>query len=148
MNERANYSRVYWTIVDDPKFAAIFDDDHHLAGWLRMLLIADQAYPASGHLPTNVRRSSVKALADAGLVDLVADHRFRIHGLDAERAMRSQSGRIGAAVRWHSDPESDRNARRDETSKRLDETVPVGDKDRPWNRPRPVRPVEPSEASA
>lgn len=88
MSERAAYSRVYWSIVDDPKFVSIYDDDHHLAAWLRVLLIADQAHPASAHLPTNVRRASVKALADAGLIDLQPNHRYRVHGLDAERERR------------------------------------------------------------
>lgn len=88
MSERASYSRVYWTIVDDPKFASIFDDDHHLSAWLRMLLIADQSHPASAHMPTNVRRASVRVLADVGLVELIADHRYRIRGLDAERERR------------------------------------------------------------
>lgn len=88
MSERAAYSRVYWSIVDDPKFVTIYDDDHHLAAWLRVLLIADQSHPASAHLPSNVRRASVKALADAKLIDLQPNHRYRIHGLDAERERR------------------------------------------------------------
>lgn len=88
MSERAGYSRVYWTIVDDPKFVTIYDNDRHLSAWLRMLLIADQSHPASAHLPRNVRQSSVQALVDAGLVDLQPSHRYRIHGLDAERERR------------------------------------------------------------
>jgi len=87
MSERAAYSRVYWSIVDDPKFISIYDDDHHLASWLRLLLIADQAHPASAHLPANVRRQSVTALADCGLIDL-SGQRYRVHGLDAERERR------------------------------------------------------------
>src|SRR5690348_15515478 len=59
MTERAAYSRVYWSIVDDPKFESVYDSDSNLAAWLRLLLIADQAHPASAHLPSNVRRSSV-----------------------------------------------------------------------------------------
>jgi len=87
MSERAAYSRVYWSIVDDPKFISIYDDDHHLAAWLRLLLIADQAHPASAHLPANVRRQSVTALTSCGLIDL-AGQRYRVHGLDAERERR------------------------------------------------------------
>lgn len=94
MSERASYSRVYWSIVDDPKFVTIYDSDAHLAAWLRLLLIADQAHPASAHLPANVRKSSVKALAECELIDL-AGSRYRIHGLDAERERR----RIAATSR-------------------------------------------------
>ncbi len=91
MSERAPYSRVYWSIRDDAKFAAILGDDHHLAAWLRLLIAADMAYPASADLPATARRSSVKALVDAGLVDLVPGGMFRIHGLDAERERRKQA---------------------------------------------------------
>jgi hypothetical protein len=96
------YVRVYYSIIDDPKFVDIYDDDHHLAAWLRLLLGADAVWPASAHLPTNVRRASVRALVDVGLVD-VSGHRYRLHGLDAERERRGQSGRNAAAMRWQSD---------------------------------------------
>lgn len=88
MSERAAYSRVYWSIVDDEKFVTIYDNDSHLAAWMRLLLIADQAHPASAHLPSNVRRGSVKALSDANLIDLLPGSRYRIRGLDAERERR------------------------------------------------------------
>jgi hypothetical protein len=91
MSERAAYSRVYWSIVDDPKFVTIYDHDSHLAAWLRLLLIADQAHPASAHLPANVRKASVAALADVELIDLLPGGRYRIHGLDEERRRRREA---------------------------------------------------------
>lgn len=97
MSDRAPYSRVYWSIVDDPKFSTIFDDDHHLATWLRLLVIADQAHPASANIPSGTRKSSIEALVTAGLVDLGTSYRYRIHGLDAERSMRRE-----AATRYRS----------------------------------------------
>ena len=106
MSERAPYSRVYWSIIDDPKFSDVFDDDRRLALWLRLLLMADQAYPASAHIPASAHRSSLGALVACGLVDLGTGGRFRIHGLDAERIRRSESGRNASAVRW----QSERNA--------------------------------------
>jgi hypothetical protein len=106
------YSRVYWSIIDDPKFEDVYDNDAHLAAWLRLLMIADQAYPASAHIPTNVQLDSVARLEDVGLIE-VSGHRYRVHGLASEREMRSQSARNAAAVRW----QSESNARRDETSK-------------------------------
>jgi hypothetical protein len=124
MSERAAYSRVYWSIVDDPKFETIYDNDAHLAAWLRLLLIADQAHPASAHLPASVRRSSVAALAAAGLID-VSGSRYRVHGLDAERAKRasfaSHSGPRRDPDGTQTGPERDRTGiqtqglRRDET---------------------------------
>ena len=94
MSERQPYSRVYWSIIDDPKFATIYDNDHHLAAWLRLLLTHDQAHPSSGHVPAVIQRASLRALCDAGLID-VTGRRFRVHGLDAERERR----RIAATTR-------------------------------------------------
>jgi hypothetical protein len=91
MGERAPYSRVYWSIVDDPKFEAIYGDNDHLATWLRLLITADAIWPASATLPANARRGSIRALNEAGLVDLLKDHRYRVHGLDAERGRRAKA---------------------------------------------------------
>jgi hypothetical protein len=87
VSERAPYSRVYWEIADDPKFATVFDSDPNLAAWLRLLLIADQAYPSSGHVPANCRKASLLALEDAGLITR-SGSRFRLKGLEAERERR------------------------------------------------------------
>ncbi len=105
------YSRVYWSIVDDAKFATVYDDDRRLATWLRLLICAEQAYPASAYVPAGTNRPALLALVDAGLVDLGTGSRFRIHGLASERDMRSQSARNAAAVRWHSNSNAEGNAK-------------------------------------
>jgi hypothetical protein len=87
MSERAPYSRVYWEIADDPKFATVFDSDANLAAWLRLLLIADQAYPSSGAIPANCRKTALRALEEADLITR-SGSRFRIKGLEAERERR------------------------------------------------------------
>lgn len=88
MSDRAPYSRVYWSIVDDPKFVDVYDNDRRLALWLRLLLIADQAHPASPHVPQGTNRPSLNALVTCGLVSLGTGNRYRITGLDKERARR------------------------------------------------------------
>ena len=95
MSERAPYSRVYHSIVDDPKFTAIFDSDRRLATWLRLLIVAEQAHPASANIPAGTNRAAVAVLVDAGLIDLGTGSRYRIHGLDAERTRRSEAARVG-----------------------------------------------------
>jgi hypothetical protein len=95
MSERAPYSRVYWSIVDDPKFATIYDDDRHLAAWLRLLMAADGLWPASCPVPASARKASLTALTDADLIDLMPGGRFRVHGLDAERGRRRDAARTG-----------------------------------------------------
>lgn len=95
------YARLYLCLVDDPKFAAIYDDDHHFAAWCRLLMIAEPSWPASAHLPARVRRASVVALVDAGLIDLQPAGRYRIHGLDAEREQRRQHAQAASNARWN-----------------------------------------------
>ena len=94
-SDRAPYSRIYHSIVDDPKFATVYDDDRRLATWLRLLIVAEQAHPASANIPHGTHRASVVALAEAGLIDLGTGARYRIHGLDSERQRRSDAARVG-----------------------------------------------------
>lgn len=95
MSQGAGYVRVYFSIVDDERFVGIYDDDHHLAAWLRLLLVADAAWPSSASLPRSARPASVRALAASGLIELVGTDRYRVHGLDRERGRRSEAARLG-----------------------------------------------------
>lgn len=124
MSERTPYSRVYHAIVDDPKFASIYDDDRRLATWLRLLIVAEQAHPASANIPAGTHRASVKALVDAGLLDLGTGSRYRIHGLDAERERRSEAGRVGGLASGRSrvvERSSNGRSRSEGTKSNLDE---------------------------
>ncbi len=133
------YTRVYWRAIDDPKFVGIWDDDAALAAWLRLLVAADMAWPATASLYHGVKPKALAALVKAGLVDLVAGHRYRIHGLDVERGKRSQQGTLGAAGRWATVPaqQSDMDA----------DGMPNGAEQHPISIPErmPSR-VEPSQA--
>lgn len=121
------YSRVYWRIVDDDRFADIYGNDSHLASWLRLLIGADQSWPASAPLPASVKRASVRALSGCGLVELRPGSMYRIHGLDAERGRRQSQAEAAASARWSGSnadrmrqhPESNAQGmpRRDEPSK-------------------------------
>lgn len=120
MSERAPYSRVYWSIIDDPKFVTVYDDDRHLATWLRLLLVADQSWPASAHLPAGCRRASVLELERVGLVDL-SGNRYRVHGLDGERGRRASAARRDpTGTQLGPKPDPDGSLDKDET--RRDET--------------------------
>ena len=112
----APYSRVYWSVMDDPKFDDVRGDLMVFGSWTLLLIVADMAYPAPAFVPRSIPEYAMSELVRVGLVESLSGDRFRIHGLAKEREMRSQSGRNAAAVRWQSEP----NARRDETSK--DET--------------------------
>ena len=146
MSERAAYSRVYWSIIDDPKFEHVYDDDRALAAWLRLLLVADQAWPASAHLPGNIRRQAVALLVSSGLVDLQQGGRYRIHGLDAERTRRKEAAtRPPNPTGTQQGPNRDPNGlgttglRRDEKETRQDEP---SREDARAGKPRPPSPAQ------
>ena len=101
------YVRVYYTIRTDPKFEAVYGDDAALAAWVRLLLDADAVWPAPASIPKSCKSGAFRSLVDAGIVDALPGHLFRVHGLDAEREKRGQSGRNAAAVRWHSGRNAD-----------------------------------------
>jgi hypothetical protein len=96
------YVRVYYRVVDDPKFADVFDHDGRLATWLRLLLLADATYPAPAPIPFGISRAAFGHLVSVQLVDLEPGNRFRIHGMDAERGARSRKAADAAAKRWQS----------------------------------------------
>ena len=100
------YVRVYYAIVDDPKFATVYDDDAALSLWLRLLLIADATYPASAPVPV-CDSSALTKLAEVRLIDLIGSSRYRIHGLERERLQRSSRARSAATRRWDKDEPKD-----------------------------------------
>ena len=89
------YSRIYHSVEDDPKFVTVYDNDRMLAAWVRLLIEADKAHPSTAHIPEGTNRTAVRVLAELGIIDLGTGSRYRIHGLDAERAARSSSARVG-----------------------------------------------------
>ncbi len=104
------YSRHYWRLVDDPKFADIYGDDHHYATWSRLLMLADQAWPATAHVPITARKASVTKLAEVGLIDILPGGRFRMRGTDRERRKRSERASNAARVRWQDTSNASGNA--------------------------------------
>jgi hypothetical protein len=102
------YSRLYWEVMTDPKFAGIRDDCRLFGAWSLLLVTADMAWPNPPFVPGVVPISAVKKLAEAGLIDLTG-RQYQVHGLPAERERRAASARASAHARWKR-PESDGNA--------------------------------------
>lgn len=101
MNDGRRYVRVYYSIRDDPKFDRVRSNVACLGTWLWLLMSADAVWPASADLPRGVTAGNLRILVDCGLIDLLPEHRYRIHGLDAERNARSIAASNAAALRWH-----------------------------------------------
>lgn len=94
------YVRVYYSIKADPKFVGIYRDDRALGCWLRLLLTADASHPAPAEFPMGTDMETVDRLVSAGLVDLIGDGCYTIHGLNSERSKRSTDARSAAQARW------------------------------------------------
>ena len=103
------YSRHYWRFADE--FPDVFDDDHALALWHRLVRLADMAWPAAGQLPYGVRRSVLDRLVSVALIQMEGQSRFRIRGMDKERTKRSDHARDAAAQRWQYGRNAPGNAR-------------------------------------
>lgn len=91
----ARYARIYWSVMDDPKFDGIRDDTRLFGAWAMCLIVADMAYPAPAFIPPVVPRPAFARLVACGLVDELGGSRYRIHGLEAERTRRSEAARVG-----------------------------------------------------
>ena len=141
MSERAAYSRVYWSVMDDPKFDGIREDARTFGSWTILLIAADMAWPAPAYVPSTVPRSCYRALVTAGIVDELTGGRFRIHGLDAERGRRRDAATRPGSSRHPTGtqlgPKRDPNGEQDETRRdelRQDEQNARTSDDR-WDAP-------------
>jgi hypothetical protein len=101
------YSRIYHEAVDDERFREVWPDDGALALWVRLLVLADGAWPASVPIPRTAKPRPLSVLVEAGLVRILPGDLFRVNGLDAERGRRQSSARNAAAVRWGMRPASE-----------------------------------------
>jgi hypothetical protein len=93
------YSRVYWSVIDD--HPEVYDDDAAFAAWVRLLLAADAAWPASPHLPVGVRPRAMQQLVESGLVIRGQGARYKIKGLDEERKRRQEQAKLASNARWN-----------------------------------------------
>ena len=98
----SEYCRVYYDVIDDPKFKDIYPDKVALGWWLTLLLIADAMWPASAPLPYGIDEGVLARLVTRQIV-VVDGPMFRIKGLDSERKKRSKAAASAANMRWHSE---------------------------------------------
>ena len=95
MSDRA-YSRIYHELSDE--FPDMYDSGD-LAGYVRLLVAADQAWPSKARWAGYVRDTEMARLVKTGLVIAIGEHRYTIKGLDKERQKRSDKASKAAAAR-------------------------------------------------
>lgn len=120
MSERQPYSRVYWSVMQDPKFDRVRGDMRAFGAWSLMLIVADMAYPSPAFVPPTVPKKALELLVEVGLVDLCDDpHLYRVHGLETERKARAAS-----ATRPHPKRDAVGSQDEDETRTRRGQAEP------------------------
>lgn len=98
---RALYARVYYSVMTDPKFAEVYREKWLLGWWLSLLLDAEQHWPRPTPIPAGATRRAIPRLVAVGLIDLVGDDRYQVHGLSKEREARSRKGQAAVHARIH-----------------------------------------------
>jgi hypothetical protein len=114
---------VRFDIEDDERLAEIYPDDANLGLWLRLLMLADHAWPKPAYIPRSTNKRRLQTLVDAGVVVLVDGDRYHFHGLDAERQRRVDSSKAALDARWHTARTTSSDTPR--TASRSTETIPA-----------------------
>lgn len=105
------YSRLFWRFADE--FPSVFENDFALSLFIRLLRLADMAWPSAGQLPYGVKRNALHKLVTEGLITMESSSRFRVRGMDKHRESRSQSAAHAARTRWsNADGNAERTAPR------------------------------------
>ena len=102
----SDFVMVRFDIEDDERLATIYPDDGTLGLWLRLLLLAEHAWPKPAYLPRRTNGQRLRTLVEAGCIVMIDRDRFRFHGLDAEHQRRIDRSRAAANARWSGDASS------------------------------------------
>lgn len=98
MTDTRRYSRVYWSVMDDERFADVWPNQSALGLWLQLLLLADASWPVRPNLPPP--SDELTLLVQASLIIPVGRYQYRVRGMDDEKVRRQEHGRAAALHRW------------------------------------------------
>lgn len=80
----------------------VYADDNAFSAWLRLLVISEQAWPATPELPRSIRPKALRVLTaprERGPLVTVTGHGFAIKGFAAERSRRHDAAVAGALAK-------------------------------------------------
>ena len=100
MRQAREFSKVYHDARDDRRFREVWHDDAALALWIRLLVQANESWPSPAPIPRSAKARPLGVLVRVGLVRMVGEDEYRIHGLDPEREYRRSRAIHANAVRW------------------------------------------------
>lgn len=78
----------------------VYADDAAFAAWMRLLVLAETAWPAPPELPRSLRRKALEVLVSHGLIAIGPRHTYAVRGYQIERSKRQESAQKGATNRW------------------------------------------------
>lgn len=119
----SEYSRLYHSVLSDPKFATVYPDDRAWALYTRLLMSSDAAWPTPVAMPRSAARAAIRILVEAGVIEVVNDL-VRIPALVKERAHRYGNGK--GRLRYPSDRSPDRSEGGAESEDDRSESEPRG----------------------
>ena len=92
---KRRFARFYY---DDfiAEYPEVYGDDAAFSAWMRLLVIAEKAWPGAPELPRSISRRAMSTLVDAGLLALGPRYTFALLGHDKERSRRHGVAIAGA----------------------------------------------------
>jgi hypothetical protein len=108
MTDTRRYSRVYWSVMEDARFAEVWPNRAALGLWLQMLVLADASWPLRPNLPPDSPELQLLVMAD--LIIIEGEYQYRVRGMDDEKARRQEHGRYAAHARWNAPSNATGNA--------------------------------------
>ena len=94
-----SYVRVYYIDLQRD-YPQVWFDPGGLSTWLRLLVRADQSWPAAPELPAGTRKADLGLLTSCGLVSLNGHGTYLLKGYEAERGRRQAVATKAAGARW------------------------------------------------
>ena len=99
MSDRGPFIEIYWRVADE--YPEVWDDDHALAWYARLLRGAEAVWPGAADRPEGVPSRTWALLTSTdGLVIPEGPRRYRIRGMDAKRNARRTAASNAARNRW------------------------------------------------
>lgn len=99
MTELRRYSRVYWSVMEDPRFEEVWPRPAALGLWLQLLLLADATWPIRPNLPPD--SPELQLLVKADLIIPEGSYQYRVRGMEDEKQRRFERAQAASQERWN-----------------------------------------------
>lgn len=126
------FVEVYWRLEDE--YPEVWDDDHALAWYVRLMKLAEGMWPSAATVPAGIPAKVWAMLTrDEGLVlPDAGGRRYRIRGLDAKRNARRNAASTAARSRWGTAEAMPHSTAQHSTPQHSSKRMPNGASDDTW----------------